>query len=67
MRPTDKPAAAKKMGNSSQASPSLRLLTSPACEHDDRARSPNELSRNTAAVDNPWWCPSVAGTWWAAS
>jgi hypothetical protein len=39
MRPTETPAAAKKIGNRPQARPSLRLLTSPACEHDDSALS----------------------------
>ena len=55
MRPTDRPAAAKKIGNSPQARPSLRLLTSPACEHDDSAFSRNEVRReDLAGGESPW-------------
>jgi DNA-binding transcriptional ArsR family regulator len=56
----DTPAAAKKMGNRPQARPSLRLLTSPACEHDDRALSRKEVSRKTSPVDSASWWSALA-------
>ncbi len=68
MRPTDRPAAAKKIGNRPQARPSLRLLTSPACEHDESALSRNEVSLKISPVlSASWWAPPSVAVWLAAS
>ena len=48
MRATDRPASAKKIGNRPHARPSLRLLTSPACDADDSAFSRNEEREDLA-------------------
>lgn len=63
MRPIDMPASAKKMGNRPQASPSFKLLTSPACEHDESALSPKEVRRKISPVLRPWWWASRVGVW----
>ncbi len=67
MRPIDRPEAAKKIGNRPQASPSFRLLTSPACEHDESALSVNEVRRKICPVVRSWWWASLVATWLAAS
>ena len=61
MRPTLRPASAKKIGNRPQARPSLRLLTSPAWLHDDSAFSVKLVSRKTSPVVRSSWSCSLAG------
>ena len=45
IRSTPRPNPAKKSGKIPQLMPSLRLLTSPACDAANRLRSPNEARR----------------------
>ena len=67
MRATERPASAKKIGNRPQARPSLRLLTSPACEHDESAFSRNEVRVKISPVVSWSWRSSLVVTWLAAS
>jgi len=48
MRSTPSPKEAKNSGKMPQLIPSLRLLTSPACEAANRLRSLNEVSAKTS-------------------
>ena len=59
--------AAKKIGNSPHARPSFKLLTSPACEHDESALSRNEVSRKISPIVKRSWWPALAAMWLAAS
>ena len=67
MRATDRPASAKKIGNRPHARPSLRLLTSPACDADDSAFSRNEVSVKISRVVSWSLRASSVVTWLAAS
>ena len=58
MRSTDNPASANAMGNRPHASPSLRLLTSPAWLHDDSAGSRKLVRTNTSRVVSGSLSPS---------